>query len=345
MVSPFSVFSLRAHGSRGLFQQDNSHKASIGFLGFGAIGTTVATLLMPTSCDFYIYDTKDAILQGKIMDMAHGRHGFGSWGKTIVTKEPQDIFCCDIVVITAGKVRQKGMTTREALIQCNGEIMRHYGLMLREELKKNPRLNPKVIVVTNPLNIMTYGFQHFSQHDPKCIMGMAGLLDSKRLQYILGSLLKEHPKDIQGLVVGPHNEFMIPLRSTVSLRGKALNDEELSEQIWQKATEETKNAGATISKLLSTEETQMSGFLGPASCVYKLVQGLLKGDIHHPLCGPMDDPKEGRWFYNGGLATLNQKGILHMTLPPLSPQEEILWRQGIESLKSNINTFHNLFGL
>lgn len=315
---------------------------SIGLLGVGFIGTSLLNFLLTTSCHLYLYDTKKNILQGKILDALHGRQSFQTQGSITIVENPEDLFACDVVVITAGKVREKHMT-REDLLRCNGDIVAHYGLLFKEEKKKNPHYNPLIVMVTNPLDTMSYVFQRLSGHDPHRIVGMAGLLDSVRLRYFTGVALGENPEDIGGYVVGAHNDTMVPLRSSMTLRKTPLSEKHLSPSLWASLVAKTKSAGSEISSLLSTENFSMSAFTGPSACIFQLLQDYFMGKDHLLCCALESLGEEQGYLYGGALASFGPEGVCSFSIPLETPEEKDLWIKSLDSLKKSIHDANTLF--
>lgn len=323
-------------------EKTTSSLPSIGLLGVGFIGTSLLNFLLTTSCHLCLYDTKKNILQGKILDALHGRQSFQTQGSITKVENPGDLFACDVVVITAGKVREKNMT-REDLLKCNGDIVAYYSLLFREEKKKNPHYNSLIVMVTNPLDTMSYVFQRLSGHDPHRIVGMAGLLDSVRLRYFTGVALGENPGDIGGYVVGAHNDTMVPLRSSMTLRNAPLSEEKLPPDLWASLVARTKSAGAEISTLLSTENFSMSAFTGPSACIFQLLQDYFAGKDHLLCCALESLGEQQGYVYGGALASLGPNGVQSFSIPLETPEEKDLWAKSLQSLKNSIQDANTLF--
>ncbi len=235
-------------------------------VGAGAVGASCAEYIAIKNfaSDVVLLDIKEGVAEGKAMDLMQcaSLNGFDT-RISGSTNDYSKTAGSDIVVITSGIPRKPGMT-REELIGINAGIVRTVSSNL---LEHSP--DAIVIVVSNPMDTMTY-LVHKTTGLPKHrIIGMGGALDSARFKYRLAEALGAPISDVDGMVIGGHSDVgMVPLirhaaRNSVSV------SEFLSEERMQQVVEDTKVGGATLTKLLGT-----SAWYAPGAAVSGLVQAI-----------------------------------------------------------------------
>lgn len=238
----------------------------ISVVGAGAVGASCAEYIAMKNfaSEVVLLDIKEGFAEGKAMDLMQtaSLNGFdttitGTTGDYAQTADSA------VVVITSGIPRKPGMT-REELIGINAGIVQ---TVTENLLKHSP--NAIVIVVSNPMDTMTYLVHKVSGLPKNRIIGMGGALDSARFKYRLAEALMAPISDVDGMVIGGHSDTgMVPLidhatRNSVKV-STFLNDEQL-----QWVVEETKVGGATLTKLLGT-----SAWYAPGAAVSSLVQAI-----------------------------------------------------------------------
>ncbi len=235
-------------------------------VGAGAVGASCADYIAIKNfaSEVVIIDIKDNYAEGKAMDLMQtaSLNGFDT-KITGSTNDYSKTANSSIAVITSGIPRKPGMT-REELIGINAGIVKSVTQSLIEH---SP--NVIIIVVSNPMDTMTY-LVHKSTNLPKNrIIGMGGALDSARFKYRLAEALECPSSDVSGIVIGGHSDTgMIPLSRLASRNSipvsKFLSDEKLSEVV-----EATKVGGATLTKMLGT-----SAWYAPGAAVSSMVQAI-----------------------------------------------------------------------
>lgn len=235
-------------------------------VGAGAVGASCAEYIAMKNfaSEVVLVDIKEGYAEGKAMDLMQtaSLNGFdtrivgttGDYGKTAGS---------DICVITSGIPRKPGMT-REELIGINAGIVKTVSASL---IKHSP--NTILIVVSNPMDTMTY-LVHKTTGLPKSrIIGMGGALDSARFKYRLAEALGAPISDVDGLVLGGHSDTgMVPL-TRLATRNSVPVTSFISEERLQQVKEDTKVGGATLTKLLGT-----SAWYAPGAAVSSLVQAI-----------------------------------------------------------------------
>jgi len=235
-------------------------------MGAGAVGASCAEYIAikDFASEVVLLDIKEGVAEGKAMDLMQcaSLNGFDT---RIVgsTNDYKKTAGSDIVVITSGIPRKPGMT-REELIGINAGIVKTVSASL---LEHSPEAI--VIVVSNPMDTMTY-LVHKSTDLPRHrIIGMGGALDSARFKYRLAEALDAPISDVDGMVIGGHSDTgMVPLTSHAT-RNSIKVSEFLSEERLAQVAEDTKVGGATLTKLLGT-----SAWYAPGAAVSALVQAI-----------------------------------------------------------------------
>src|SRR5437762_10092880 len=207
-------------------------------VGAGFVGGTKAMREVKKGLadDVVSIDIIEGLPQGIALDMRESAPIEGFEPNIRGTNDYADTKGSDIVVITAGLPRQPGMS-RMDLLEKNAGILR--GVV--EEIKGTSP-GAVIIVVTNPLDEMTYLAAEASGFPRERVMGMAGVLDSARLRYFIGENLGVSPADVEAMTLGSHGEYMVPLPRQATVQGKPLTelvDEDTLERLYQR----TRDAG------------------------------------------------------------------------------------------------------
>ncbi|WP_191860680.1 malate dehydrogenase [Hanstruepera ponticola] len=235
-------------------------------VGAGAVGASCAEYIAikDFASEVVLLDIKEGFAEGKAMDLMQtaSLNGFDT-KITGITNDYSVTANSDICVITSGIPRKPGMT-REELIGINAGIVKSVSSSLIEH---SP--NTIIIVVSNPMDTMTY-LVHKTTGLPKTrIIGMGGALDSARFKYRLAEALGAPISDVDGMVIGGHSDVgMVPL-TRLATRNSVLVSEFLSEDRLNQVKEDTKVGGATLTKLLGT-----SAWYAPGAAVSGLVQAI-----------------------------------------------------------------------
>ncbi len=235
-------------------------------VGAGAVGASCAeyVAIKNFASEVVLIDIKEDYAEGKAMDLMQTASLMGFDTKiTGSTNDYSKTANSDIAVITSGIPRKPGMT-REELIGINADIVKSVASSLIEH---SP--NVTIIVVSNPMDTMTY-LVHKSTNLPKNrIIGMGGALDSARFKYRISEALDCPASDVDGMVIGGHSDTgMVPL-ARLATRNSVNISEFLSEDRINQISEDTKVGGATLTKMLGT-----SAWYAPGAAVSSLVQAI-----------------------------------------------------------------------
>ena len=236
-------------------------------VGAGNVGSTCADVIASQSIasEVVLLDIKEGFAEGKALDMMQTATTLGFGTKIVGTTGDYSITAnSDVVVITSGIPRKPGMT-REELIGINAGIVKDVS---QNVLKYSS--DAIIVVVSNPMDTMTYLALNSTGLPKNRVIGMGGALDSSRFKTYLSLALDRPANDIQGMVIGGHGDTtMIPLTRLASYNGIPLSDL-MSDEKLQKVAQDTMVGGATLTKLLGT-----SAWYAPGASVAYLVNSIL----------------------------------------------------------------------
>ncbi|HEY9083625.1 MAG: malate dehydrogenase [Flavobacteriales bacterium] len=295
-------------------------------VGAGAVGASCAEYIAIKNfaSEVVLVDIKEGFAEGKAMDLMQtaSLNGFD----TKITGSTNDYSTTagsDVAVITSGIPRKPGMT-REELIGINAGIVK---TVTENLLKHSP--NVIIIVVSNPMDTMTY-LVHKSTNIPKNrIIGMGGALDSARFKYRLAEALDCPASDVDGMVIGGHSDTgMVPLIEK-AVRNSVPVSEFLSADRMAKIVEDTKVGGATLTGLLGT-----SAWYAPGAAVSELVRAIAQDSKKIFPCSAL---LEGEYGLNdlaiGVPCVLGKNGIEKIVEIKLSDNEKAKLTESAEGVK------------
>ena len=235
-------------------------------VGAGAVGASCAEYIAIKNfaSEVVLVDIKEDYAEGKAMDLMQTSSLLGFDTRiTGSTNDYSKTANSDVAVITSGIPRKPGMT-REELIGINADIVKSVSASL---LEHSP--NVTLIVVSNPMDTMTYLVHKTTKLPKNKIIGMGGALDSARFKYRLGEALGAPQSDVDGMVIGGHSDTgMVPL-TRLATRNSVPVSKFLSKERMDEVSEATKVGGATLTKMLGT-----SAWYAPGAAVSSLVQAI-----------------------------------------------------------------------
>lgn len=241
----------------------NFPKVSI--IGAGNVGKTLAQRIVEHNlADVCLLDIVEGLPQGIALDLMEARGLELHTRNVIGSNNYQDTANSEVVVITAGIARKPGMS-REDLLKINGKIV-------TEAAQKCVNFSPDALylVITNPLDVMTYLVWKTTNLPTSKVVGMAGVLDSSRLQAFIAMELGVSFNDVQGMVLGGHGDLMLPLPRYCTVSGIPIT-ELMDKETINRLIQRTRDGGAEIVKLLKTG----SAFYAPASSAYYMIESVL----------------------------------------------------------------------
>ena len=238
----------------------------VAVIGAGNVGATCAFVLAERKVgEVVLLDIYEGFAKGKALDMSQGGRVLNYDGRVTGTKDYADIANSDVVVVTSGFPRQPGMT-REDLIGKNADIVSQVGEGIRQHAP-----NSIVVMVTNPLDLMTYHMQKVTGFEHSRVVGQAGILDSARMTHFIAQAVGCSNEDVQAMVLGGHGDTMVPLPRYTTVNGipvsQLLSDEEV-----EAICKRTASGGGEIVKLLE----KGSAFYAPGSAAAIMAEAILE---------------------------------------------------------------------
>ncbi len=237
----------------------------IAVIGAGNVGATCAFVLAERKIgEIVLLDIFEGFAKGKALDMSQGGRVLNYDGLVSGTKNYEDISGSDVVVVTSGFPRQPGMT-REDLIGKNAEIISEVGNGIKEHAPDSV-----IVMVTNPLDLMTYHMQKITGFPHNRVVGQAGILDSARMTHFISEAVGCSNEDVQAMVLGGHGDTMVPLPNYTTVNGIPVN-QLLSDDEIRGICERTASGGGEIVKLLE----KGSAFYAPGSAAAIMAESVI----------------------------------------------------------------------
>jgi malate dehydrogenase len=297
-------------------------------IGAGNVGATTTKLIADKKLcnELVLIDILEGIPQGKALDILESCPVELSDVRVTGTNDYDDTANSDIIVMTAGIARKPGMS-RDDLQNTNASIVKS---CVANSVKKSP--NAIIVVVSNPLDVMTYVAYKASGFPKNRVVGMAGALDSSRFRTFIAEELKVSVEDVTCFVLGGHGDSMVPLTKYSTVAGIPLA-ELLSKEKLDKIVERTKNGGIEIVNYLKTG----SAYYAPASSAVQMVESIVK-DRKRII--PSAAYLEGEYglhdVYCGVPVKLGKNGIEEIIQIKLSDEEQSALNRSAQDVKNNI---------
>lgn len=302
-------------------------------VGAGNVGATVANVLAHRDFvkEIVLVDIKAEMAQGKALDTWQQAPIDSYSTRLIGTDDYQYTEGSDIVVITAGLPRKPGMT-RDDLITTNAGIVNGVTEAIMAHSK-----NPIIIVVSNPLDVMTYAAYKKSGLSGQRVFGMAGVLDTARYRAFLASELNVSPKDIQALLMGGHGDSMVPMPRYTTVSGIPVT-ELMAQDKLQAIIERTKYGGGELVKLMGT-----SAWYAPGAAAAQMVEAILKDEQRiFPCCVHLQGQYGLDNVFVGVPVKLGKNGIEQVFELKLEEAERNLLNQSATEVRSMMEVYDKL---
>lgn len=301
----------------------------IAIVGAGNVGATCAHWAAAKELgDIVLVDVVDGIPQGKALDLMEAAPVEGFDAIITGTNSYADTAGSDVVVITAGIARKPGMS-RDDLLATNCKIVKN---VTEEVIKTSP--DAFIIVVTNPLDIMTYVAYKASGLPPNKVFGMSGILDSARFRTFVALELGISFEDVTTLVLGGHGDDMVPLVRYTYAGGipieKLLPREKINSLV-----ERTRKGGAEIVNYLKTG----SAFYAPGASVVQMIEAVLKDKKRIlPVAAYLQGEYGEKDIYLGVPAVIGGNGVEKIIEINLTAEEKSALEKSIQSVKKLMAT-------
>lgn len=302
-------------------------------VGAGNVGATCANVLAHKDIvkEIVLLDIQGDLARGKALD---------SWQQAPIdyystalrgTDDYKDTANSDIVVITAGVPRKPGMS-RDDLISTNANIV---NIVTKSIMQHSA--NPIIIVVSNPLDVMTYAAFKTSGLDSSKVFGMAGILDTARYRAFLATALNVSPKDIQAVLMGGHGDTMVPLPRYTTVGGIPVT-ELIDEAALDAIVERTKNGGGELVKLMGT-----SAWYAPGAAAAQMVEAIVKNENRiFPCCVGLDGEYGLSDIFLGVPVKLGKNGIEQVIELKLNAEEMALLKESAGHVKAVMDVYDNM---
>ncbi len=303
-------------------------------VGAGNVGATCANVLAHKEIanEIVLLDIKEGFAEGKALDIwetspinLYDSRTVGS------TNDYSKTAGSEVVVITSGLPRKPGMS-RDDLIATNAGIVK---MVTENIIKYSP--DAKIIIVSNPLDVMTYTAYLTAKVDSSKVFGMAGVLDTARYRSFLAMELNVSPKDIQAVLMGGHGDTMVPLPRYTTVGGipvtELIEDDKLNEII-----ERTKFGGGEIVKLLGT-----SAWYAPGAAAAQMVEAIVRDQKRiFPVCAWLQGEYDLKDIYLGVPVVLGKNGIEKIIELDLNEGEKALLAESVEAVRNVMSVLDNM---
>ena len=299
----------------------------VSVIGAGNVGATAADVMASRSIcsEIVLLDIKEGFAEGKALDIMQTSttRGFDTIVKG-TTSDYSKTKNSDVVVITSGIPRKPGMS-RSELIGINAKIVKTVTSNILEHSK-----NPVIVVVSNPMDTMTYLTIKTSGLDKRRIIGMGGALDSSRFKTYISKVLNKPANDIHGMVIGGHGDkTMIPLSRFASYNGLPITNFLNANEI-ESVVSSTMVGGATLTKLLGT-----SAWYAPGAAISYLVESVLNDSKRIIPCSVFLEGEYGQSDLCIGVpCTIGKNGIEEILDLKLNDEEKLKFKNSADSVRA-----------
>jgi malate dehydrogenase len=294
-------------------------------VGAGNVGATCADVIAHKELanEVVLVDIKENFAEGKALDIWQTAPvNMYDTRMTGSTNDYSKTAGSEVVVITSGLPRKPGMS-RDDLIQTNAGIVKS---VTENVLKYSP--NAIIIVVSNPLDVMTYCAYLAAKIDPSRVFGMAGVLDTARYRAFLAEALDCSPKDIQAVLMGGHGDTMVPLPRYTTVGGIPVT-ELISEDKLNAIIDRTKKGGGEIVNLLGT-----SAWYAPGAAAAQMVEAIVRDQKRiFPVCAMLNGEYGLKNIYMGVPVKLGKNGIEQIIELKLNADEMKLVNESAVAVK------------
>ena len=303
-------------------------------VGAGNVGATCANVIAHKELvrEVVLVDIKQGIAEGKALDIWQ-TSGINNYDTRVVgvTNDYAKTAGSEVVVITSGLPRKPGMS-RDDLISTNAEIVKS---VTENVVKHSP--DAILIIVSNPLDVMSYCAYLSSNLPSSKVMGMAGILDTARYRAFLAEAIDCSPKDISAMLLGGHGDTMVPLPRYTTISGIPVS-ELIDDTKLNAIVERTKKGGGELVSLMGT-----SAWYAPGAAAAQMVESILRDQKRiFPVCAWLQGEYGLKDIYLGVPVVLGRKGIEKIIELKLNDSEMKLVNESAKSVKEVMDVFDNL---
>ncbi len=297
-------------------------------VGGGQVGSTCANILVQGDvADVVLIDIVEGLPQGKALDIMQSAPILKFSQKIVGTNQFSDLAGSDIVVITAGSARKPGMT-RADLLKFNAKVVKS----VTEQIVKYAS-SSIILVVTNPVDVMAYLVFKTCGFGNKRVIGVSGVLDSARFAYFLSEALNIPTSEVNALVIGAHDDTMLPLADHSTAGGRPVSSRFSPEDL-REIVERTRRGGAEIVAYLKTG----SAFYAPGAAAAHTVKTILSDEKKVlPSSAFLDGQYGLDDLYIGIPCKLGRNGIMEIIELGLTSREERALQKSAQAIKDKIS--------
>lgn len=307
-------------------------------IGAGNVGATCANVIAHKDLakEVVLVDIKEGLAEGKALDIWQSS-SINNFNTRVVgaTNDYLKTKGSGIVVITSGIPRKPGMS-RDDLIKTNAGIVKD---VTEKVIKYSPEAI--IIVVSNPLDVMTYAAFLAANKPHQRVFGMAGTLDTGRYKAFIADALDVSPKDVHAMLLGGHGDTMVPLPRYTSVNGIPVT-ELLSEDVIHKIVERTRKGGGELVNLMGT-----SAWYAPGAAAAQMVEAIVDDQNRvFPICAYLTGEYGLKDIYLGVPVKLGRNGVEEIIEINLNKDEKKLLQESADSVKSVMKVLDDmeLFG-
>lgn len=303
-------------------------------IGAGNVGATCANVIAEKELanEVILIDIKEGTAEGKSLDMWQTApiNSFDSRVKGY-TNDYSQTKGSEVVVITSGLPRKPGMS-RDDLIATNAGIVRS---VTEKVIEYSP--DAKIIVVSNPLDVMTYVAFLTAKVDPSRVFGMAGILDTARYRAFLAEELNVSPKDISAMLLGGHGDTMVPLPRYTTVSGIPVTEMIATERL-DAIIDRTKKGGGELVNLMGT-----SAWYAPGAAAAQMVESVVRDQKRiFPCCAWLQGEYGLKNIYLGVPVKLGKNGIEQIIELKLNDAEMKLVNESAAAVKEVMDVYDSM---
>ncbi len=303
-------------------------------VGAGNVGATCAHIVAEKGIvsEVVLLDIKEGLAEGKALDIWQTAP-INYYDSRVVgsTNDYTKTADSDVVVITSGLPRKPGMS-RDDLISINAGIVK---TVTENIVKFSP--NAKIIIVSNPLDVMTYCASLAANKAKNEVIGMAGILDTARYRAFLAEALDVNPKDIQAILLGGHGDTMVPLPRYTTVAGIPVT-ELIEEDKLNAIIERAKVGGGELVKLLGT-----SAWYAPGAAAAQMVEAIILDQKRiFPVCAYLNGEYGLKDIYLGVPVKLGKNGVEKIIELDLNEDEKALLNESAAAVKEVMNVLDDM---
>lgn len=299
-------------------------RKKISIIGAGNVGATAAQRIVEKEIgDVVLVDIVEDMPQGKCLDMIEAGPVYGYDSEIIGTNGYDETENSDVVVITSGLPRKPGMS-RDDLLKTNANIVKS---VTESVAQKSP--NAILIIVSNPLDAMTYIAHKISKFPRNRVIGMAGVLDASRMAAFISMELNVSIENVHAFVLGGHGDSMVPSKRYTTVAGIPV-EELIPKDKLDNIIQRTRDGGAEIVKLLKTG----SAYYAPSAAIVEMAESIIKDKRKILPCAALCDGEYGiQSLFVGVPVKLGSNGVEDIIEINLDKDESEALEKSAEEVK------------